>query len=106
MSAELAHKMFSTFLLEMNQRIDTAKQSFEELEQNPDEESWATLTREYHTLKSLCGTFGATGIQTIALELELAAKEHKLLPAEMQRLVGRSKHVNDYFAVKLQTLEN
>ena len=105
-SAELAHKMFSTFLLEMNQRIDTAKQSFEELEKNPDHESWVTLTREYHTLKSLCGTFGATGIQTIALELELAAKEHKLLSEEMQRLLRRSKHVNDYFAVKLQTLDS
>lgn len=100
--AEMAHKMFTTFLQEMKQRIEATEQLYEKLEQASDEESWNKLTREYHTLKSLCGTFAATGMQSIALELELAAKQQQLLPAEMQQLIRRSKRVNDFFAIKLQ----
>ncbi len=98
---EIAHKMFTTFLLEMNQRIEAADTAYKQLEQKSDDGAWAILTREYHTLKSLCGTFGATGMQEIALELELAAKEKQLSEAEMQRLVRRSKRVNDFFSIRL-----
>lgn len=98
---EIATKMLTTFLVEMGQRIETSKTCYQTLQESPDEDTWQTLTREYHTLKSLCGTFSATGMQAVALELEMSAKERKLRPRLMQELIRTSEKVKNLFETRL-----
>ncbi len=102
---EAAKKMLNAFLLEMNQRIEKSEQCVELLEQDRSDETWLALTREYHTLKSLCGTFAATGMQAISLQLEQSAKNRQLNPHLMQELVESASQVNKFFNSHLNPAE-